>query len=463
MSRGSIECVWMLAGATLMMTACSEQAITGADPEPPNAQQAVIEQPPAPAVEPPASTPPPAPALEPSAAPEPSNDGGFDTRSFQMILWDDAEAIGSDLAFFTEGQHQPNGISVLRVLSWWKRNAETNPELESKLVNYAYDWSRIAAVLIDEPYWYNTGARDESNPCRNPADPRNEAIAKTATQLADAARVVNNLSPSTRFWVNFSTPEMDWARDSQCPVAINQPYIDVVSLDYYCCTFPEVVQPYYEWLSRNRASSYQQFALVPGTFFRSGLDDPVVRASYLKGYFDYANSMNQRCNLPIGRVGITGNWDGCPVWLLLGWLASNYSKGGVEYKGVFDPLSSAIATEWNNQFARPKIDPLLGAVEAYDATTRTFTGWAISANALEAAAPLVEMWIDQEPGPKAIANLARPDIRDRYGRYHSGFSIAFPNGYVGGCHSVRIYAIAPTGEPYNRILLPVNTNTEICL
>jgi len=36
--------------------------------------------------------------------------------------------------------------------------------------------------------------------------------------------------------------------------------------------------------------------------------------SFTRGYFAYANSMNQQCNLPMGPIGSTGTHDGCPVW-----------------------------------------------------------------------------------------------------------------------------------------------------
>lgn len=386
------------------------------------------------------------------------------TRSFQMALWDNAESIDADLAFFTEGQPQPAVRSILRVGSWWNQYSESNSTFGQKLAGHQYDWSRIAAVLIDEPYWYNTGARDRTNPCGNSADPRNQQIARTAAQLADAAAVISDLSPSTRFWVNFSVPEMQWASDSACPIAINQPYIDVVSLDSYWGTFENVARPYYDWLSDNRATPYQQFALIPGTFFRSDIDDPYLQASYLQGYFDYARAANRRCDLPVGRVGVTGNWDGCPIWLVLGWLASSPQlSDGQVWRGVLDPLSSVIATEWKAQLAHPKLDPILGLVESFDASTRTFTGWAISRNST--GAPLhIEVWVGDELYGETIAAHHRADVGDLYGRYEAGFSFAIPDEYVDGrCYSTRIYAVSQTGEPRNRTMLPSATQSSICL
>src|SRR4051812_36692624 len=40
-----------------------------------------------------------------------------------------------------------------------------------------------------------------------------------------------------------------------------------------------------------------------------------VRRRYLQGYFNYADYMNQNCNLPLGERGVTGVFDGCPVWI----------------------------------------------------------------------------------------------------------------------------------------------------
>jgi hypothetical protein len=384
------------------------------------------------------------------------------TRSFQMALWDNPAGVDADLAFFSEGQVQPSSRSILFVWSWWEPNAETNPNFARALADKNYDWSRIVAVVIDEPYWFNTGNTDWSNPCRNPGDPRNAQVARTATQLADAAAVIRDISPSTRLWINFSVPEIQWASDHGCPIHINQWYIDVISLDSYWGTFRNVVRPHYDWLYDNRATPYQQFALVPGTFFRDGVDDQDLRAWYLQGYFDYAKTSNQRCELPLGRVGITGNWDGCLVWLIAGWPASSPQGDQIVWRGALDPLSSSISATWRTQLANPKLDPMLGHVELYNASTRTFAGWAINRNTT-GQPPYIDLWVDGQHWGTTVANQYRPNIGDLYGVYEAGFSFTIPQQYVDGrCRRAQIYAVAPTAEPHNHVLLPSAVDMRIC-
>jgi hypothetical protein len=63
--------------------------------------------------------------------------------------------------------------------------------------------------------------------------------------------------------------------------------------------------------------------------------------------------MNQSCNLPLGDLGATGYFDGCPVWMVLGWLAPNFQDGSTQYVGLLDPTSSVIKTAWDAELALP--------------------------------------------------------------------------------------------------------------
>ena len=87
----------------------------------------------------------------------------------------------------------------------------------------------------------------------------------------DWSRVVAVI-PYARFWVNFNAQsEVAWMMDSDCALPVNQPYIDVISLDDYWKSFSPEVQSDYNWIAAHRATPYQQMALVPGTVRASRL------------------------------------------------------------------------------------------------------------------------------------------------------------------------------------------------
>jgi hypothetical protein len=108
------------------------------------------------------------------------------------------------------------------------------------------------------------------------------------------------------------------------------------------------VQQYYDFLVANPAKPDQQLALVPGVF-----SSPVHQGPLLAGYFGYADNMNQNCNLPLGSRGVTGFFDGCPVWVVLGWLPYNYQDGNTLYVGMLDPRSASIAAAWEGELELP--------------------------------------------------------------------------------------------------------------
>jgi hypothetical protein len=159
--------------------------------------------------------------------------------------------------------------------------------------------------------------------------------------------------------VNLTKTQIDWMTTPQCsdggayPLYVNQPYIDVISLDIYNKGFTSDVKPYYDWLDSNRAKPEQQFALVPGTHYVVGQYSAASQAALLPAYFNYADNQNLNCNLPLGDRGVTGRFDGCRVWIVLGWLGPNYSEGNWQYKGERDPSSGPIANVWQSRVAIP--------------------------------------------------------------------------------------------------------------
>jgi hypothetical protein len=385
------------------------------------------------------------------------------TRSFQMGLWFNPAGADADVAFFTEADAQPQGRSILFLEGW--RNLESDAlrsDFASRLSARNYDWSRIAAVVADEPYMYYTGNTDRSNPCKDSRDPRNQQITQIAAQLKQAAAVVAEWSPATRFWINFSVPEVQWQMDSLCPIPFNDSYVDVVSLDAYGGRFEDVAWSYYEWLLENRATAHQQLALVPGTFYREGVDNQQVQASYLSSYFAYANSLNESCDLPAGRVGVTGLWDGCPIWIVAGWSGATHRLGKHVYRGALDPAATAISAAWREELARPTLDPIVGSVENYNRTTRTFTGWAVNRNTL-GVPQQIELWVNGKPAGSTVGALYRADIGDEFGVYEAGFSLTLPqDAGPDTCVRAEIRTVSPTSEPHNQASLPSAVNPGSC-
>ncbi|WP_153067050.1 hypothetical protein [Steroidobacter cummioxidans] len=276
----------------------------------------------------------------------PNDPASAQTRAFQMTLWagsDSAPGPDSDIPTFYDGNPQPAGRSILINFNWHVPVSTRN-----------YEWSRIVAVLIDEPYNDFNGLW---GPCWSASDVA--AVNARAQVLADTAAAIKSVAPMTRFWVNLAKPQLDWMTGSQCsvaayaPVNVNRAYIDVISVDVYKTSFVPTLKGYYDWLDTHRAKPDQQMALIPGTFYRVGKDSEIGQASLLQGYFDYANSANQSCDLPWGSRGLTGSFDGCRVWIVMGWLAENHTEGGVLYRGLRDPNSQYLAAYWRTQLALP--------------------------------------------------------------------------------------------------------------
>lgn len=275
------------------------------------------------------------------------------------------------------GQTQQSGYSILELLDLYFdyiNGVSSNLPTPSTLNSMGYDWSRIVAVIIDEPYLnalkdnYVKGRSTSPSPCvlssygqRNPDGASQmqanlQKIAKVEQFLRSAAEAVKAVSPKTRFWVNFSNHEMDWM--STCH--LNQPYIDVVSLDIYRNNFSNI-RPYYDGLVANPASPYQQLALVPGVFQRDAGEYSISdadAAALLPGFFDYADEMNRNCrkssiNNSMNTEPTSVN--GCYVWMISGWPNFDfaYPEGGSTYYGFYYPTSEQIRAAWRKHMFKP--------------------------------------------------------------------------------------------------------------
>lgn len=275
------------------------------------------------------------------------------SRSFQMAMWADGDSApgpDTDIPVFYDTVGQPDGHGILIRI-----------DMNKPFTAGEYKWHRIAAVLFDEPF------NDlNSVPCWDSLSV--ERLNNRIQLLAQRAAELKAVAPSTRFWVNVTPTQLDWMMKplGKClpepgsppeeipdPLYFNQPYIDVISLDHYNQWFDSDVKPYYVWLDANRAKPEQQMALVPGTHYVVGQYSAIVQAYILPDYFEYANDANQNCNLPLGSRGVTGIFDGCRIWIVLGWLGPNHSEGNWQYKGERDPTSWRIADVWKSQLAVP--------------------------------------------------------------------------------------------------------------
>jgi hypothetical protein len=263
------------------------------------------------------------------------------TRPYQMSIIGSAE--GSDIVdipIYHYNHTQPEGRSIVWLDSEQQEIDETN-----------IDWRRIVAVYVDEPY--NHQIADGSHTCNS------SAWRGQWNKLREWAQEVRDKAPSARFWVNFRQTDIDLIT-SGCK--LNAEYIDVISMDIYYVDFSTHLSARYGTLQEYRATPYQQFALVPGTFTggkepQSGTD----AAARLSGYFSYASTMNQQCDLPLGPMGRTGIYDGCPVWMVAGWFGGTEPHGDDGNPPWYYPIDHANSTDvfnaWQANFALRRVDP----------------------------------------------------------------------------------------------------------
>jgi hypothetical protein len=267
------------------------------------------------------------------------------TRSFQMGIWPgtcpgtQCPVVGTDtdIQAFGDRDTQPPGRSIVLTL-------DVKPATTTPLFDRDYDWSRIVAVEVDEPY---NSAHTNNFPCNQ------DAIATIDTIMAQRASELKVIAPHVRFWVNFTPTDITamGAGTNGCTADLNKPYIDVVSLDDYGVPFgwDNNVQPdtgvmvYYDWLINNPATPQQQLALIPGTF--------VGQEGILGGYYPYPNYVNsQGCDLPLGPRGVTGSYDRCRVWIVFGWAAGDFPG----YVGELDPNAGGIRNIWQPEVNVPR-------------------------------------------------------------------------------------------------------------
>jgi hypothetical protein len=364
-------------------------------------------------------------------------------RRFEMALFSSSDPTSTDLSWIAPCTDQPSAPrrSILVI----DGNYE-NSQLASVLATCNYDWSRIAAVVIDEPYWWATGATNWTNPCYTQgSDERWEQLWARDAALQNAAAAVQNISPSTRFWVNFSEPEVKWMQDSNCPLPLRS-FIDVISLDKYNVPFSQV-QPYYNWIVAHRSRPQQQLALVPGVFHQAlpTWTNPSIAAGYLQAYFNYANSMNSTpADLPM-------------VWLVAGWpgLGDDWNGdvgNGYVWHGIFHPTSYPILNAWNQQFAQLLVDRFWGHVDVLNPSTMVVSGWAVD-RTMEMP-PYVDFWVDGQYWGTTVANQSRPDVGAIYGIEQAGFTFNIPaHRNDGRCHNMQVWAVSPTAVAGNNFLI----------
>jgi hypothetical protein len=282
------------------------------------------------------------------------------TRSFQMALWTDpAPNADTDIATFWA----PDAVLP---------GAGTEPQppapLHSILLSHSssrslydenYDWSRIIAVEFDEPYAgmdhllkYPHGDTPACQP--NSAELASD-IEPIDRILKQRAEELHALAPKARFWVNFDRIEAHWMWYCNRPDVFNRDYIDVVSADWSddgANNTMASAQQFYSVVAANPPNNKpdQQLALIPGVY-----SAPDNQLEHLKDFFDYANYTNehQTCNLPLGSRGITGVSDGCPIWMVLGWLSGRATAGGKTYVGMLESGSEDIKEAWEDELELP--------------------------------------------------------------------------------------------------------------
>lgn len=388
----------------------------------------------------------------------------------------------ADLGWLKLGEAQPGGSrhSVLfvphpKILEWlalyngqpeaqWPSvDAEVRAVIANELDATNPDWSRVDALLIDEPFLTAVDDSDSANPCNNQygvdgqLTPPFRALLLIQRLLVNAAAVLRDpsRSPSTRFWANFSEVELDWMQDENCPFLLNDWYMDVVSMDKYSVPF-SALEFDYDWLFANRPTTYQQLALVPGTFYATGAQPDSASAvkTRLQGFFDYANAANQTCYLRIGRTGVTKSADGCPVWLVAAfWNGVSPVPTNNTFSTHWVPMfhgdsgAAGILNDWSAQLQLPRRSNLLGTTETFDIHNGVISGWAVDRSQVDVL-PCVDVWMDNTTYfGCALPTTTRADVEAGTGIAMSGFTFNISSQHMlnlhdGNCHTIDVYAVA---------------------
>jgi hypothetical protein len=244
---------------------------------------------------------------------------GETCRSFQMTLMSYPYLEGGvhwvqtapyeDVSMFTSDNTdlQPPGRSIMNHEQW--RSVDVS--------SLRVDWSRILAVAIDEPFAEEV-APYSLEPSARECDAQRAGVLDSKERLVSVAAAVHAVAPQARLWVLFTGKEVELMRRRDCPLDLNDTTFDVVSVSKYEVEFSEL-RDHYDWFVSRWPQ--QQLALVPATAYAND-DSPRAVADRLKGYFEYANEMNaDGCDMGLGRVGRTENYDGCRVWIVAGWMS----------------------------------------------------------------------------------------------------------------------------------------------
>jgi hypothetical protein len=300
------------------------------------------------------------------------------TRPFQISLWDDNgsafSSADSDIQTFAPGENQPNAPSILININAALEPSitsgsitETDPTTGKVVASSPVNWSQIVALEVDEPFSFldkGVPLIDGDNTCEalpSKGTSLYNQLQATISTLEALAAALKKVNPTARFWVNWTAMEAYYIQKCPAPTyggaqAFNGPYIDVVSYDNYADPFSSSA---YNFIRNNLASPHQQIALIPGVFSASTTGWP-SQQPWLADYFQYAATTNQAgCNLapfattPAGTEIITGIYDRCPVWIVMGYLALN-SDG---FTGILAASSSAILSAYQQEVALTPMTP----------------------------------------------------------------------------------------------------------
>ena len=280
------------------------------------------------------------------------------TRNFQVSLWECCLStdprvtygVNTDVREFGYSAAQPAGVPSVLVING---NPLPSITLDQTTVS---DWSQIVALEVDEPYTPIDGDLF-TGICTTPTDPNLATINQHLSAWEAQLKIKNS---KARFWVNLTLNEANWIQSCYFQFGIvtlpvfNQTYFDVISTDWYGQHWvaDTTIQAFYDVVAQNRATPHQQVALVPGVYSSGPFGS---QQQYLQDYFTYANTSNQNCNLPLGPQGVTGIFDGCPVWLVMGYLSG--SGDGHGSVGILMPASENIKAAWETEVAYTRVTP----------------------------------------------------------------------------------------------------------